>query len=104
MNAESAGAGDAVLACYAELAETLGRMTVLARGREWQSLPALDARCSGIFEKLWALHEQGIASPDPIRVADLARRVRTDQVELQRLLAPQFRHMARRIGQARQPS
>jgi hypothetical protein len=104
VSAEPAGAGDAVLACYAELAETLGRMTVLARGREWQSLPSLDARCSGIFERLWALHEQGIASPDPDRVAALARRVRTDQVELQRLLAPQFRHMARRIGQARQPS
>lgn len=90
---------DPVLACYAELAETVARMTGLAREGRWQDLPALDGRCGDVVERLRALYAAGTASAEPARVAAIAGSVRAAQDELQRLLQPQFLHLARRIAE-----
>lgn len=95
---------DPVLACHSELAETVARMTELARGHRWQDLPALDSRCGRIVDRLRELAEAGVDSPDPERVAALVAGIRAGQEELERLLQPQFLHLLRRMGELQQPS
>ena len=88
-------APDEALACLAELAATVARMVQLARERRWQALPALDAHCAGLVERLRALDD---ADLDATELLALAGRIRADQDELTRLLRPQFLHLARRMA------
>jgi hypothetical protein len=92
---------DEARACLAELAATVARMVQLARERRWQSLPALDAHCAGLAERLRVLDggdpdESGTAARAELLA--LTGRIRADQEELTRLLRPQFLHLARRMA------
>jgi flagellar protein FliT len=97
-----AGPGpDEALACLAELAATVARMVQLARERRWQALPALDAHCAGLVERLRALDDEDVEATGTSGRAELlalAGRIRADQDELTRLLRPQFLHLARRMA------
>jgi hypothetical protein len=88
------------LALLAELAGTVARMTQLARERRWDQLPALDAQCGQLVDRLRGLDPDALGSADRSRVLALAARVRADQEELTRLLRPQFLHLVRRMGDA----
>ena len=87
-----------ILARYDELAGTVARMLELARARDWQPLPALDARCQRLYEQLRALDPGGLSILDTARILSLASRIRADQDELSTLVRPQFVQLARRLA------
>ena len=41
-----------VIHCYAQLASILSLMSALARAKEWDRLPELEAQCAGVIERL----------------------------------------------------
>jgi len=92
------------LACLAELAATVARMAQLARERRWQALPALDAQCGSLVDRLRALDGEGLGPADRAQVQALAERIHAHQQELKRLLQPQFLHLARRMAESQHAS
>ena len=85
---------------YSQLAMTVTLMVELARAKDWSGLPALDAECTGIVDRL---HELGPASelapPDRARVMALMTRIRADQDELAGIVRPQLVRLVRRIDE-----
>jgi hypothetical protein len=93
-----------VLACYAELALVLARMVELARERQWEPLPRLDARCTSLYQRLKGMQPEPASTLDRARVLSLASRIRADQDELSALVRPQFQHLVRRMAQLQHAS
>ena len=83
-----------VLACYGELAVTVTRMLELARSRRWDALPALDARCAGLFEELRTMEPPALSPLERSRVTALSDRIDADRVALDALVRPQFTRLA----------
>jgi len=83
-----------VVRCYAQLASTLSLMAALARAKEWDRLPELEAQCASVLQRLSAVspHE----TLDPARVAEargLLQRIRADQQAVCELVKPQLAHL-----------
>ncbi|MBE7368609.1 flagellar protein FliT [Ramlibacter pallidus] len=79
-----------VLARYEQLAGTLAHLVALARDRQWEHLPALDARCTELYEQLRRAPPEDLTPDEMARVVVLASRIRGDQDALVQLLRPQF--------------
>jgi flagellar protein FliT len=80
----------AVVARYEQLAGTLAHLVALARDGQWENLPALDARCTALFEQLRAEAPEDLTPDEFSRVVALASRIRRDQDALVQLVRPQF--------------
>jgi flagellar protein FliT len=93
-----AGLSD-VLACQRQLASTLAQMIELARARQWQQLPALDAQCLSLVDRLRALEPAQPTALERSRIEALAGRIRADQDQLTELVRPQFVRLMRRMDQ-----
>ena len=83
-----------VVHCYGQLASTLSLMATLARAKEWDRLPELEAQCAEVVERLRAVspHE----SLDPAQVDEarrLMQRIRADQQAVCELVKPQLAHL-----------
>jgi flagellar protein FliT len=89
-----------VLALYEELAGTLAHLVALARDRQWQHLPALDARCCALAAQLRAAEPQRLPPDELTRVIFLASRIRGDQEALATLVQPQFLQLISRLRSA----
>jgi hypothetical protein len=86
-----------VLGLYEELAGTTGHMVALARDRQWEHLPALDARCCALVAQLHAATPERLPADHLCRVLALTSRIRGDQESLAALLQPQFRDLVSRL-------
>jgi flagellar protein FliT len=83
---------------YAQLASNMTRMVELARAKQWEQLPGLDAQCTEIVDRLKALDTGGpVSSQDRLRIVALLTRVRADQEELSAQLQPQMTRLLRKI-------
>lgn len=91
----SEASGD--LAGFERLADTLARMVELARAKQWQELPALDAQCAFLFVQLRAHPSRTLSPGERARVAALVERVQADQETLARLVRPQLLGLARNL-------
>jgi flagellar protein FliT len=83
-----------VVHCYAQLASTLSLMAALARAKEWDRLPELEAQCAEVIERLRVVspHE----SLDPAQADEarrLMQRIRADQQAVCELVKPQLAHL-----------
>jgi hypothetical protein len=83
-----------VLARYELLAGTVAHMVALAGDRQWEHLPALDARCAALFGELQAVPAEGLFPTELERVVHLASRIRGHQETLRQLVQPQFLQLA----------
>lgn len=85
------------LAGYRQLAATLARMVALARAKQWAQLPALDARCTTLFDQLQDLPAHAPSAAERARILALADRIRADQDALNGLVRPQFERLMRAV-------
>lgn len=88
-----------VLACHRQLASTLAQMIELARARQWEQLPALDAQCVSLVDRLRGLEPAQPSALERTRIEVLAGRIRADQDQLTELVRPQFVRLMRRMDQ-----
>ncbi|HVE53333.1 MAG TPA: flagellar protein FliT [Ramlibacter sp.] len=79
-----------VLPRYEQLAGTLAHLVALARDRQWEHLPALEARCTALYDQLRSAPPEDLTPDDFSRVLLLASRIRRDQDALVQLVRPQF--------------
>jgi flagellar protein FliT len=83
-----------VVHCYAQLASILSLMATLARAKEWDRLPELEAQCAAVTDRLRIVTPQ--ESLDPAQVAQarsLLERIRADQQAVCELVIPQLAHL-----------
>jgi flagellar protein FliT len=83
-----------VVHCYAQLASIVSLMAALARRKEWDRLPELEAQCAAVIDRL------RIATPleslDPLQTAEaqrLLQRIRAAQQVVSDLVKPQLAHL-----------
>ena len=83
-----------VLANYELLAGTVAHMVALAADRQWEHLPALDARCTALFDELRKAPADSLLPEELERLMQLTSRIRGHQEKLQQLVQPQFVQLA----------
>jgi len=96
----SAAWEDDIVHCYAGLAGLVARMAELASAREWRELPALEAECTALVERLRALPPVD-SLKDPTRreqIHKLLQCIRFDQDSVVRAVRPQLCELLARIG------
>lgn len=76
----------------------LSRMVALARARHWEQLPALDAQCSTIVDRLQEIGVDDWPTGERAHLRALAKRIRDDQDELTSLVRPQFEQLVRTMA------
>jgi flagellar protein FliT len=83
-----------VVHCYAQLASILSLMAALARAKEWDGLPELEAQCATVIERLRVVSPQESLDPAQIEEAcRLLQRIRADQQVVCELVKPQLAHL-----------
>lgn len=83
-----------VVHCYAQLASTLSLMATLARAKEWDRLPELEAQCASVLQRLSAVSPQETLGPAQVAEARrLLQRIRADQQAVCELVRPQLAHL-----------
>jgi len=88
-----------VVHCYGQLASGVALMAELARAKEWGRLPALEAQCAAIVERLKLLVPLEALEPGQFEEAlRLIERIRVDQDEVCGLVKPQIEQLISRMG------
>lgn len=97
------GSASEVVHCYCQLASTLAQMLELARAKQWESLPRLDAECTSIIDRLRAIEPHELLEPLQLaHVHELLARIRADQAGVRGLVRPQLEQLARELHQLQQ--
>lgn len=86
-----------VVASLQQLAALVARMVELARERQWQQLPELDARCTSLVQQLRDADVGHLSATERAPTLEIASRIRAGQEELEGLTRPQFRRLVRRM-------
>mgnify|MGYP001028388951 CR=1 FL=1 len=83
-----------VVHCYAQLASILSLMAALARAKEWDRLPELEAQCTGVIERLRTVSPQeSLDTAQVEEVRRLMKRIQADQRTVCELVKPQLAHL-----------
>ena len=83
-----------VVHCYAQLASLLSLMAALARAKEWDRLPELEAQCAAVTDRLRIVTPQESLDPSQVEEArSLLQRIRADQQAVCELVKPQLAHL-----------
>ena len=88
-----------VVHCYGQLASGVALMAQLARAKDWGRLPALEAQCAAIVERLKILQPMEALEPaefeEALRLIDC---IRADQQEVSGLVKPQIEQLLARMS------
>ena len=88
-----------VLHCYSRLSDYARQMAHVAQAGDWGQLPALEAECAAIIERLKVLPQAEALEP---ALRDQARglilRIRSDQDIVSGLVQPQLKDLLVRMG------
>jgi len=77
--------------CYEQIAPLTERMLMLARARQWGVLPALEAQCSDMVERLMAIEDQEtLDAAQSGRKYLLLSRITANYAEIRSLVLPQL--------------
>lgn len=96
-------ASSEVVHSYGQLAAGVARMAELARAREWGELPALEAQCAALVERIKRLAPLEALEPTQFEQARrLIERIRADQAEVCGLVKPQIEQLIARMGYLQQ--
>ena len=88
-----------VVHCYAQLASHLSLMAALARSKDWERLPALEAQCAAVVERLKDIAPVETLDPAQLDEAHrLLQRIRADQDEVCNLVKPQLDRLVATMG------
>ncbi len=80
-----------VMHCYEQIAPLTERMLMLARARQWGVLPALEAQCSDMVERLMAIEDQEtLDAAQSGRKYLLLSRITANYAEIRSLVLPQL--------------
>lgn len=92
-----------VVHCYGQLASSVSRMVELARAKEWGQLPALEAQCSAVVQRLKTIEPLALLDPAQLTEAlRLIERIRIDQAEVSGLIKPQLEELLGKMGSLHQ--
>jgi flagellar protein FliT len=96
---EKMAARSEVVHCYGQLASSISQMVELARAKEWGQLPALEAQCSAVVERLRVIEPlESLDSTQLEQALRLIDRIRIDQAEVSGLIKPQLDELIGRMG------
>lgn len=85
------GTQSEVMHCYEQIAPLTERMLMLARARQWGVLPALEAQCSDMVERLMAIEDQEtLDAAQSGRKYLLLSRITANYAEIRSLVLPQL--------------
>lgn len=85
------GCQSVVMQCYEQIAPITERMLILARTGQWGELPALEAQCSDMVDRLKAI--EPMATLDESQVArkyQLLGRIHANHDKIFKLVVPQL--------------
>jgi flagellar protein FliT len=83
-----------IVHCYVQLASTTSLMAEHARAKEWDRLPALEAQCATVVERLKQIGPTEALEPAQLDQAQrLMEHIRADQDEVRRLVKPQLERL-----------
>lgn len=88
-----------VIQGYGQLASTVSRMAALARARQWDQLPELEAQCASVVDQL--KRTEPLVPLDSLQseeVKHLVSSIREDQEEVSRLIKPQLDRLMARMA------
>jgi flagellar protein FliT len=88
-----------VVHCYGELASAMSLMASLARAREWDRLPELEARCAQLVDRLKAVGAVSLDAAQLEQVRGLIARIHADQDEVCALVKPQLERLVAKMAQ-----
>lgn len=92
-------ASSEVVHCYGQLASTMSLMAQLARAKEWERLPELEAQCAIVVEQLQRIAPSPML--DPMQLAQAHRlltSIRADQDQVRSLVEPQLKRLVSTMG------
>lgn len=88
-----------VLHCYSELASTMSLMAALARAKEWERLPELEARCAVLVDRLKAIGTVSLDEVQLEQVRNLIDCIHSDQEEVCDMVKPQLEDLVSKMAQ-----
>lgn len=85
------GSQSEVMHCYEQIAPLTERMLMLARARQWGMLPALEAQCSDMVDRLQAIEAQEtLNQAQSRRKYLLLSRITANYAEIRSMVLPQL--------------
>lgn len=85
------GTQSEVMHCYEQIAPLTERMLMLARTKQWGVLPALEAQCSDMVDRLKAIEEQETLDRSQTgRKYLLLCRINANYAEIRSMVVPQL--------------
>jgi flagellar protein FliT len=86
--------------CYAQLDALVTRMLELARNKQWEQLPGMDAQCLTVVRRVKALHaHEQIVPAERASVQLLIERIHANQGEIAGMVRPQLDSLMRSLQQ-----
>ena len=85
------GSQSEVMHCYEQIAPLTERMLMLARARQWGMLPALEAQCGDMVERLQAIEaRETLNQAQSGRKYQLLSRINANYAEIRSMVLPQL--------------
>ena len=89
------GSQSEVMHCYEQIAPLIERMLVLTRTGQWGALPALEAQCSDLVDRLRVIEPlELLQEAQMARKYQLLERINVNQAEISSLVMPQLSHLS----------
>lgn len=83
-----------IVHCYGQLAATMAQMVLLAQAKDWGALPAAEAQCAAIVERLRVIEPTVTLAPaDAAEAQRLIIRIQSDQATVSGIVKPQLEQL-----------
>ena len=88
-----------IVHCYGQLASTMAQMVVLAQARNWGALPAAEAQCAAIVDRLRAIEPTVALGPaDAAEAQRLIVCIQSDQAIVNGIVKPHLESLMESIS------
>lgn len=88
-----------IVYCYGQLASTMAQMVVLAQAKNWGALPAAQAQCAAIVDRLRAIEPTVALGPaDAAEARRLIVCIQSDQAIVNGLVKPQLESLVENMS------
>lgn len=92
-----------IVHCYGQLAATVAQMVVLAQAKDWGALPAAEAQCAAIVERLRAIEPTVTLGPaDTAEAQRLILCIQADQAIVSGIVKPQLEQLLENMSALQQ--
>jgi flagellar protein FliT len=88
-----------IVHCYGQLASTVAQMVVLAQAMDWGALPAAQAQCAAIVDRLRAIEPTVVLGPaDAAEAQRLIICIQSDQAIVNGIVKPQLERLVEKMS------